>query len=33
MSHWLKVLLVAWVAFSPVVGFSIGQFIDWCGNE
>jgi len=27
MAHWHIVLLVAWVAFSPIVGIAIGQFI------
>lgn len=29
MPHWLIVLLVAWVAFSPVIGIAVGQFIYW----
>ena len=26
---WEIVLLVAWVAFSPIVGIAVGQFIRW----
>lgn len=30
MTFWQIVLLGGWVAFSPVIGISIGQIIRWC---
>jgi hypothetical protein len=33
MSSLHVVLLVLWAAFSPIIGISIGQFLEWCGDE